>query len=374
MKDIVVIYHRADFDGLFCCEIARRVLGSSPEYIGWDFADAPLADELLRAPRLFVMDLPVDRVFGLEFKNGWICRNGEQLQPIDRWCSRNITWIDHHASSIASHPRDIPGYRIDGVAACRLAWHWFLNSEGREDGSKLALKQHFIDRQVEEPLAVRLAGEYDIWDKRDPDAETFQFGLRSRELNPYDWDNLLDNTVHSHLLVQSLLSAGHLLKRYQREQDASVVKRAFEVDFEGLKFLALNTARCNSLTFEAAAQPHHDGLMGFYWTGRDWSVSLYHSPHHPEHDLSALAVKYGGGGHRGACGFRTTSLPFMKTLRPDWLKDALRPYDECAVRADRGFANPIDEFILNNEPAGSAAAEKFRADLAAALSWLARTL
>jgi len=33
-------------------------------------------------------------------------------------------------------------------------------------------------------------------------------------------------------------------------------------------------------------------------------VSLYHIDGHTHHDLSKIAVKYGGGGHRGACGFR----------------------------------------------------------------------
>lgn len=38
----VVIYHRADFDGLFCREIARKFLGDQAEYIGWDYGDAKI--------------------------------------------------------------------------------------------------------------------------------------------------------------------------------------------------------------------------------------------------------------------------------------------------------------------------------------------
>jgi nanoRNase/pAp phosphatase (c-di-AMP/oligoRNAs hydrolase) len=45
--------------------------------------------------------------------------------------------------------------------------------------------------------------------------------------------------------------------------------------------------------------------------GKQWRVSLYHAPSKEHHDLSKIAVKYGGGGHRGACGFKTDKLPFL---------------------------------------------------------------
>lgn len=38
-----VIYHSADFDGIFCREIARKFIGNEDvNYIGWNFGDAPI--------------------------------------------------------------------------------------------------------------------------------------------------------------------------------------------------------------------------------------------------------------------------------------------------------------------------------------------
>jgi oligoribonuclease NrnB/cAMP/cGMP phosphodiesterase (DHH superfamily) len=283
----IVIYHRADFDGIFCREIARKFLAEA-ELIGWDYGDP--TPSVPPVCNLYILDLSVDELMD----------------------HGGLTWIDHHKSAIDRYPSTIPGYRIDGVAACRLAWVYFKSFHPSGGAFALPRKEQFINRELNEPLAVRLAGEYDIWDKRDERAEVFQFGLRSRELNDITWKYLLgeDRTAGEHC-VSELLENGALLQRYQREVDAGNVKRGFEVEFEGKKFLALNTARCNSLTFESAAQPHHDGLMGFYFDGKQFVVSLYHSPHHKEHDLSAIAVKFGGGGHRGACGFRTKALPFL---------------------------------------------------------------
>lgn len=318
MNKTTVIHHSADYDGLFCREIARKFLPGA-ELIGWDFGDAPL--EIPSEGQIYILDLPVDRVFGMKF--------GEEGHL--PWLER-VIWIDHHKSSIETHNKTIPGYRIDGVAACRLAWQWFQgdlrkctcevpHSEGHYDycpRGRLPSKEAFIERAVIEPLAVRLAGEYDIWDKRDPRAEVFQFGLRSKQLAAADWAMLLDSECYEDAqradLLDALLFNGGLLQRYQQQQDASLVNhRSFLLFFEGHYYLALNTARCNSLTFAAKDVPEtgHDALMGFYWNGKAWNVSLYHAAHRKDLDLSQTAIRYGGGGHRGACGFQLPSLPWL---------------------------------------------------------------
>jgi hypothetical protein len=309
---ITVVYHSADFDGIFCREIARKFLPDA-ELIGWDFKDKPLP---LPSPdpdhQLYVLDLPLDRPFGLEFGKH------STIEPVAIALNLQRTiWIDHHKTSIDSHPTMIPGYRIDGVAACRLAWQWFtLNEVARDLGADMPFKEDYGEHRVHEPLAVRLAGEYDIWDKRDPRAEVFQFGLRSRELTEFDWRLMLSlgsvDGRGGEEVVAELLRNGELLQRYQQSTDKGTMGRSFLMDFEGLKFLALNTARCNSLTFASKDVPEtgHDALLGFYYDGEKWNVSMYHAKHRMDLDLSQIAVKHGGGGHKGACGFHSIILPF----------------------------------------------------------------
>lgn len=104
---IVVIYHRADFDGLFCREIAKKFLPDA-ELIGWDYGDAKLP--FPSEGTVYVLDL-----------------SPECFESVPQHQERLI-WIDHHKSAIEKFPATIPGYRIDGVAACRLAWQWFYLS------------------------------------------------------------------------------------------------------------------------------------------------------------------------------------------------------------------------------------------------------
>jgi hypothetical protein len=298
-----VIHHSADYDGIFCREIARKFL-TEAELIGWDFADPPLP---VPEGNVLVMDLPLDATFG--GKSGQF-----NMGVVNAWESNRLIWIDHHQSAIKTHPPEVGGYQIDGVAACRLAWQWFTQTgpDNPPSDPALAKKEDFIERRVSEPIAVRLAGEYDIWDKRDPNAELFQHGLRSQELSRNEWEWLLSMNPGAVQVVEKLLNQGSAVQYAQRKQDEFIAKsRSFDVEWEGLKFMAINAVRCNSLTFEAATRADHDALMGFYWNGKFWNVSLYHAPHRKDLDLSAIAVKYGGGGHRGACGFRADKLPFI---------------------------------------------------------------
>lgn len=331
MNKTTVIHHSSDYDGLFCREIARKFLPDA-ELIGWDFGDPCLHYSAHDGGQIYVLDLPIDKVFGWNF--------ADKNEPLPSTLKTKFIWIDHHKSAIDSHPKDIPGYRIDGVAACRLAYQWFALLKMTPNPEEIGLpdKEHYIDRKVVEPLAVRLAGEYDIWDKRDERADVFQFGLRSRELDEFDWKEMLSMkrpTIdelealiavghEKHMLepdgttapavVWGLLENGRILQRYQQRNDAGMMHRSFLVEWEGLKFLALTTARCNSLTFASKDKPEtgHDALMGLYFDGKGWTVSLYHAEHRKDLDLSLIAVKHGGGGHRGACGFKTPNkLSFM---------------------------------------------------------------
>ena len=92
-----VVYHSADYDGIFCREIARKFLPDA-ELIGWNFGDAHLPQPTSGSGHYVVMDLPIDRVFGVRFEDGWIASDNpimshdeRQIQPLDRCNFSNIT-------------------------------------------------------------------------------------------------------------------------------------------------------------------------------------------------------------------------------------------------------------------------------------------
>lgn len=289
-----VIYHSADYDGIFCREIARRFRPEA-NLIGWDFGqpEIPFPEGL---GLVYVLDLPIE-CLGL---NPFTTKDSDERL-------KRIVWIDHHKSSIEKWKRHaIAGYRIDGVSACRLAWQWFTKFAGFNDIPELA---DFKERKVTEPIAVTLAGEYDVWQHENSEGLdiTFQFGLDA--CVGLDWGRLFNSDVY----VDSIIQRGIAARNCYSKRDAEIVlNRGFDLDFEGFHFRALNTARCNSQTFEASIREKHDGCLAFYWNGKEWNVSMYGVPHKPNLDFSTVAMKYGGGGHAQACGFRAKTLPWLK--------------------------------------------------------------
>lgn len=288
-SDNTVIYHSADYDGIFCREIAKHFMPEAA-FIGWNFGDPKIPMPNTR--NVFVLDLnPECIVFGAP-------------EELDR-----VIWIDHHKSAIDKWPNTINGYRIDGVAACRLAWQWFYLQNGDGVMPRFPKQYEYIERKVCEPEAVRLAGEYDVWDKRDPTAETFQYALRAAP--EIDWRKLFDIDNE---YFEMILFNGAPAQRYAQNMDADLVKyRSYRMNWEGLNWLVLNTGRFNSLTFAALDKPEtgHDALLGYMFNGKCWTVSLYHAKHRADLDLSQIAIKHGGGGHKGACGFTCKTLPFQ---------------------------------------------------------------
>ena len=336
MNKITVIYHSADYDGEFCREVAKKFLGTEGvEYIGWNFGDAPL--QVPAEGIVFVMDLPVDRVFGQDFH-----KNGHPTGIIKSMLESRFIWIDHHKSSIETHPNYINGYRNDGVAACRLAYQWFSitqhNAQNQTNEIMCVPLPTLADYgaklgdgtcgkyNISEPYALRLAGEYDIWDKRNPDAETFQSGLRAQALTQHIWNALLDDSVdkslqgtgmestNSELMASALLQKAPIVKYVRDQEYAEVINgQGFTVAFENLTFLACCSHELDirSQLFEGAVKPEHDALIGFTYTGTEWKFSMYHAPGKEHHDLSVIARAYGGGGHKGACGFHWPTNPLI---------------------------------------------------------------
>lgn len=296
-----VVYHRADWDGLLSNEVCKFFLPNTFEKVdsyGWDYG-LPVPKELPGDyDSIFIVDLSVP-----------------ELMDRPRIPNR-VVWIDHHLSAIEKYDLltdDDPfaGLRVDGVGACRLCWHYF----SRENGERWSAptKTDFFERRIVEPRLIRLAGEYDVFDHRDPDAITLQYGLTA--ITDQEFGYLIQQQFGVFLppevprmnYLEVALSAGHNARRYQEKTDAMLVKQfSGDVFFEGLKFLAANGVK-GSLAFTAALRPDHDALMAWRYSAESGKVvvSLYNPPG-KDHDLAAIAKRYGGGGHRGACGFRVS--------------------------------------------------------------------
>lgn len=297
----LVIHHDADYDGILSNEACRFFLnrdGNEVKSVGWDYGKPiPSEADAFNWDAIYLVDISI-------------------AELMDRHKFPNLIWIDHHATAIEQFDPAIPGYRIDGVAACRLCWQWFSRPSDEVD---LPNKEMYVERRVTEPLLIRLAGEYDIWDHRDPRALILQSGLR--ELEPIEMSDLLEeqfNDAGNNLLDDCLTIGERAKKSRDRAAAATIAKIAHDVLWHDLTFLCCNGAS-SSQFFQAGIKPHHQALMAWRYDGKTKkaTVSLYHAPGHEDIDLSILAKAEGGGGHKGACGFQTTLDNLIFILEDD---------------------------------------------------------
>lgn len=286
---MICIYHSKDLDGYCSGAIVKRKYPDA-KMVGYDYGQPfPLTDEEIIGHEVIMIDvsLPMPQMFTLALT------------------AKHLTWIDHHISAINDYnnypPERTGGESItavleNGISACEGGWKYL-----------------FPDEQM--PTAVKLLGEYDTWRNRDKDRwdnaiMPFQYGMRmfcqSAETFPqdlFDWyDIITDNPVYR------VIHDGKLILGYQKTQNERACKSSFEIEFEGLRAIALNNGGANSQVFESVYdESKHDVMIPFVFTGKHWTFSLYTTK--DEVDCSVIAKSKGGGGHKKAAGFQLPELP-----------------------------------------------------------------
>jgi len=295
----VCFYHRADKDGHCSGAIVANHFGKhNVEMIGWNYGEEFPWDKIDKDTQVFMVDL--------------------SLQPWDKMVRlmgecKQLVWIDHHKSAIDEYVkwRETSGQGDHIVevstkhAACELVWNYFYGGE-LED----------LDDDKEMPATVRLIGRYDIWEWENvPNALEFQYGLRIYDTNPENqelWGQLL---AAGTMLIPRIVEEGRTILKYKQVQDKIHINSAgFELEFRGLRFLAINEMFNNSQLFDSRFDPEkHDAMLTFGYRKGKWHLGFY-SPKKMcadrGIDLGAIAKELGGGGHPGAAGCQVEELPF----------------------------------------------------------------
>lgn len=278
MNKPICFYHSADFDGMCSGAIVRNFIPDA-EMIGYDYGQ-PFPWEKVQGRDVYMVDVSLP---------------AKDMRKLAEMC--DLVWIDHHKSAIQAVEEiglTLDGLQRIGDAACELCWEYFYGER-------------------EKPLAVHLLGRYDVWDHDgEPRAMPFQYGARAKILGGVDdlqWVELL--MPHTDGLALDILDAGYSIWHYQQasnERYAGVC--AFETELDGMKVIAINKGLTNSTVFDTVWDPDKYHMMSSFYRNKrgQWRVSLYTT--RQDVDCSAIATKYGGGGHQQAAGFTTPSCPY----------------------------------------------------------------
>lgn len=220
--------------------------------------------------------------------------------------TNDVIWIDHHISAINRYEgadidiKKISGLRYNGIAACMLTYCYFthMRSHGFLTGAQ------FDELMTEDaPMFTKYIADFDVWKfEYGDDTRAFEMGLQLYDLKPESrvWDRFLNTSY-----IEQIIEEGKLLIEYRDNWAKEYCEHAgFETNFEGYKCFAINLAMISSDHFNSIEQDKYDMFIGFSYNGKVWNYSLRST----KVDCSQIAMKYGGGGHKGAAGFSTDSL------------------------------------------------------------------
>jgi len=225
--------------------------------------------------------------------------------------TEDVTWIDHHKTAIAAYsdyPREIRGIRTVGIAGCVLTYLYLHHMTNKGEGPI----RPFSDEDVlNVPYFTALIGDRDVWAFKYGDASSyFSLGLFT-----YDWSlasNIWQRMLADHYdhtdLVNNIIEKGKIINIYCERSAARYVQQyAGTVMFEGIRTVAVNHGRI-SIEFFKNVSDQGDIYLGYAWDPKlgKYRVAMRSSTV----DVSVIARKYGGGGHKNAAGFETKELPF----------------------------------------------------------------
>lgn len=200
-----------------------------------------------------------------------------------------VVWIDHHKTAIEKnkHLYYLKGLRMDGTAGCQLTWEYFYN-----------------DRTI--PHVVKLLADYDVWTyKFGEETSRLQSGIQLYNTEPTsnNWETWLKGSY----FPSDELKDGEVVLKYQEHLNKNIIERfMFTTTFEGYKAVCCNAGNFSSKLFDTVTEDY-DIMIPFVFDGKQWTVSLYTKK---DIDVSEIAKKYGGGGHKKASGFVTKELLF----------------------------------------------------------------
>ena len=272
-------YHN-DMDGKCSAAIVKRYYGSKMtdlDFIEMDY-DRPFPFErVAKDEHVIIVDFSLQKPGDFKYL----------LSLTD-----DVVWIDHHKTAIEKHQYEdsyLDGIRDTGDAGCVLTW------------------EHYYPKK-ELPKIVELLGDYDIWAfVYGDDTRNLQAGVKLEDTHPCN--QLWEVWLFAESSIHKMMDNGKLIRKYQQAtRKQAVESNGFYAKFEGYRCICLNNSGRSSTYFDSVDQKTYDLMLSFNCNDKGWTVTLYNNT---GIDASVIAVKYGGGGHPGACGFQCKQL-FIK--------------------------------------------------------------
>lgn len=203
--------------------------------------------------------------------------------------ARSILILDHHISAQKDLTQPFP-------ANSHITAHFDMN----RSGAMITWQYFFPDAPI--PLLIKLIQDRDIWINAYPQSPFLTYGLTVFSTDFRDWKTLIDQPA----ILDKTIEAGESIFDYMHKQIARIKVNRKIHSIAGFKVPVVNAPSfmVSDLLHEILNDEPTAPFAAAYNDIIDQGLRNYslRSENHRE-DVSVIAKKYGGGGHRNAAAF-----------------------------------------------------------------------
>lgn len=210
--------------------------------------------------------------------------------------AKTVTMLDHHLTAVNAYAAYDNEQESDFPANSRVVFDMLRS------GAMLAWNYYHQDKQP--PHLIEHIQDRDLWKFELSHTKEVHLNLNTLPKELAVWDELIAATNQSGFAFKEFVAGGIAIKRYYEHLIQNILAtNSYEVVIDGIKGLAANCpgALASDLGHELA---NKSGTFGMTWEAtKDPTKCKVSLRSNGDFDVSALAKKFGGGGHKNAAGF-----------------------------------------------------------------------
>ena len=296
-----VIYHANCTDGFGAAYSAWKLLGNRTEYYACKHGTPP-------------PDVKGKNVVVLDFS----FNNATTKKMIEE--SNSLLVIDHHKSAMVEL-HDISNTHFDMTkSGAMLAWEWF--HPGKEP-----------------PKFIKYIQDRDLWKweldySKEFSAAFDMVPFEFEEFEKFEDDSVFDDAV----------KRGSYILAYSKTVIKKVCEKAVARKYKGMKVIVVNSSHWMS-EIGARLAPDCDFAVIWYYDHEDRINKVSLRAFHDTVDVSEIAKRFGGGGHKKAAGFQISGeLCVDDIFDPEEEDEPEEPVNTSAAREElKKIQSALDE-------------------------------
>ena len=264
MPSIYIFYHDNCYDGFGAAWVAHKKLGEAASYHPYQWDDT--LPKIAKDARVYFIDVScsLSQIRALEAQG---CK---------------VVVIDHHQTT----SEKLKGFEN-------------LIFDNRHSGAVLSWQYWFGDEKM--PELLKYIEDRDLWKLELKDTEEIQAVLESYPMDFKTWDKFD---------VDNMLKDAPAIMRLRKQQIEIICKQAVWMEIGGESVPVANTPLMMSEVATTLKEKNPEAKFTGYFFVRGDEKIQFGLRSVGDMDVSKVAKKYGGGGHKNSAGF---SVKFDKT-------------------------------------------------------------